>query len=103
MKIKMKAPKGSEGQEANIEGHTYKIPKSGEIEVISTTHVETLRRHGFEDVIADEDIEKEIDEMEDKDDLVRFIEERGGEADNTMSVKKLKKLARAAANPIEAE
>src|SRR3546814_16532082 len=45
-KLKMKAPEGPSG-EASIEGHSYEIPKSGVITVISETHVETLKRHGF--------------------------------------------------------
>jgi hypothetical protein len=35
--------------------------------------------------------------MDDKDELVEFIEERGGEADNSMGLKKLRRLAREAA------
>lgn len=96
-KIKMKAPEGTQG-EASIEGHTYDIPKSGVITVISETHVETLKRHGFTPHFEEpKDVGKQIDEMDDKDELVEFIEERGGEADNSMGLKKLKRLARAAA------
>lgn len=96
-KIKMKAPDGTRG-EASIEGHTYEIPNSGVITVISETHVETLKRHGFTDHFEEpKDIGKQIDEMDDKDELVEFIEERGGDADNSMGLKKLKRLARAAA------
>lgn len=96
-KLKMKAPEGTRG-EASIEGHTYDIPKNGVITVISETHVETLKRHGFTQHFEEpKDIGKQIDDMDDKDELVEFIEERGGEADNSMGLKKLKRLARAAA------
>lgn len=96
-KTKMKAPSNISG-EAVIEGHTYTIPKSGIITVNNPSHLVTLNRHGF--TLHNEepaDIEKQIDEMEDKDELVEFIEERGGEADNSMGIKKLKRLAREAA------
>lgn len=96
-KIKMKAPAGA-NPEAIIEGHTYEIPKSGVITVNNPDHVETLKRHGFTDHFEEpKDVSKQIDEMDDKDELVEFIEERGGEADNSMGLKKLKRLARAAA------
>lgn len=96
-KIKMKAPEGTRG-EAAIEGHTYDVPKNGIITVISETHVETLKRHGFTPHFEEpKDVSKQIDEMDDKDELVEFIEERGGDADNSMGLKKLKRLARAAA------
>lgn len=97
MKIKMKAPEGVRG-EAAIEGHTYDIPKTGIITVISETHVETLKRHGFTPHFEEpKDVDKQIDEMDDKDELVEFIEERGGDADTSMGLKKLKRLARSAA------
>lgn len=94
-KVQMKGPSGSEGQEANIEGHTYKIPKSGVIDVISPTHIETLKRHGFTDHAEAESFD--IDGCEDKAELVEYIEEHGGEADTSMSLKKLKRLAHEAA------
>lgn len=88
MTTKMKAPKGVTG-EALIEGHTYTIGKDGVIVVAQEGHIDTLRRHGFEDYF---DEEVDIDEL-DTDDLVTFIEERGGTADSSMSLKKLRKLA----------
>ena len=94
----MQAPKAV--NQAVIDGHTSDVPKDGRIEVISETHVETLRRHGFTDSIPDlsvDEIEAQIEAMDDKDELVEFIEERGGEADNSMGFKKLKRLAREAA------
>lgn len=91
---KMKAPAGTRGQ-AVIEGHAYDIPASGVISVAQDSHVETLRRHGFIDHYEDPaDIEATIDGMDDKDELVKFIEERGGEADNSMGLKKLRRLAK---------
>lgn len=96
-KLKMKAPEGTWG-EASIEGHTYDIPKDGIITVVSETHAETLKRHGFTQHFEEpKDVARQIDEMDDKDELVEFIEERGGDADNSMGLKKLKRLARAAA------
>lgn len=93
----MQAPKGVNS--ANILGQEYDIPKNGIITVKNEDHVEVLKRHGF--VEAPDDpraVAKQIEEMDDKDDLVEFIEERGGEADNSMGLKKLKRLAREAAN-----
>jgi hypothetical protein len=48
-KTRMQAPKGT--TTANIEGHTYEIPKSGIITVAQDSHLETLRRHGFTDAL----------------------------------------------------
>lgn len=95
-KMKMQAPKGTNA--AVIEGHNYEVPKSGVITVAQASHVETLKRHGFIPA-KDEpsDLADHINEMDDKDDLVEFIEERGGEADNSMGMKKLRRLAREAA------
>lgn len=95
-KVKMQAPKGTTS--ANIEGHSYDVPKNGIITVAQENHIETLRRHGFTDVIEDgKDADEFIEACDDKDELVEFIEERGGEADNSMGMKKLKRLAREAA------
>lgn len=89
--LHMKAPKGTSS--ANIEGHTYQIPESGVIKVISPTHVETLLRHGFVETDPENVVDK-INSMDDKDELVTFIEEHGGDADSSMSLKKLRRLAR---------
>lgn len=99
-KLVMKAPDGVSS--AVIEGHEYDIPKSGKIKVVNPNHVETLKRHGFtesEDEMSREELEAKIEAYEDKDELIEFIEERGGEADNSMSFKKLRRLAHAAAFP----
>lgn len=102
---RMKAPKGT--TTANIQGHTYTIKKDGVIKVVSDAHIEDLRRHGFTDHY-DEDPDAQRAQIEawgndDKDELVEFIEERGGEADNTMGTKKLRRLALAAAGLDEDE
>lgn len=89
--LKMQAPKGTNG--ANIHGHEYKIPKDGVITVVNADHVETLRRHGFTEVEEVQDVHERIDETDDKDELVTIIEEHGGEADNELSLKKLRKAA----------
>ncbi len=95
-KNKMKAPSGV--HTALVEGHTYDVPKSGVITVISPTHLNALKRLDFQDHYEEEkDVAGQIDAMDDKDDLVEFIEERGGDASNTMGLKKLKRLAREAA------
>lgn len=97
-KTVMQAPKGA-NPTAVIDGHTYTLNKSGKITVVNPDHVPTLKRHGFIesfDDISAENLEAMIDEMDDKDELVTFIEERGGEADSDMSFKKLKRLAREA-------
>lgn len=94
----MQAPKNTTS--ANIEGHSYDIGKDGKIKVVSPSHVETLKRHGFiesTEELSPEEIEAKIDAMEDKQELVTFIEERGGEADTDMGFKKLRRLAREAA------
>lgn len=99
-KLKMQAPRGTTS--ANIEGHAYDVPKDGKITVVNPLHVETLKRHGFTEILAKDDkeaLETQIDAFgaDDKDELVEFIEERGGDADNSMGLKKLKRLARDAA------
>jgi hypothetical protein len=98
-KIFMRAPRGKTA--ANIEGNYYEVPQSGEnkgiIEVINPAHVPVLKRHGFEEFTPAPDPEEifaEIDAIEDKQDLVNFIEERGGEADTGMSAKKLRRIAK---------
>lgn len=94
-KIMMQAPKGV--TEAVIEGHTYVVGKDRKIKVVSDTHVETLVRHGFTESTpshSPEELEALIEAMDDKDELITFIEERGGEADSSMGFKKLKRLAR---------
>jgi len=93
-KTQMKAPKNTTS--AVIDGHEYEIGEDGVIDVVSATHLPTLRRHGFVDHVTQEDAENTIDNIEDKGDLVAFIEERGGEADTSMGMKKLKRLARQA-------
>ena len=97
-KIVMQAPKGV--TQAVIEGHQYDIPKDGKIKVVSDSHLEVLIQHGFTHT-ADADLSPEelaawIEETDDKEQLINFIEERGGEADEDMSFKKLKRLAREA-------
>lgn len=95
-KLKMQAPKGTNA--AVIEGHEYDVPKNGQITVVNADHVETLKRHGFTEIVEEPaDVDAQIDGMDDKDELVDFIEERGGEADNSMGLKKLRRLAREAA------
>jgi hypothetical protein len=92
-KLLMKAPPHTSG--ASIEGHAYKVPKDGVIEVVSDHHVETLKRHGFTPCDDVEDIHAKIEELgkDDKAELVTIIEEHGGEADVEMSLKKLRSLA----------
>lgn len=93
---KMKAPSGV--HTANINGHEYKVSKDGLITVVSGTHVDTLKLHGFRDHHEEPvDIADQIAGMDDKDSLVEFIEERGGEADNSMTLKRLRRLAISAA------
>lgn len=80
---------------AVIEGQTYEVPKDGVIKLTSQSHIETLKRHGFvEHFVEETDAEEKIDAMEDKAELVEFIEERGGEANIDMSIKKLRRLAK---------
>jgi hypothetical protein len=97
--LKMQAPKGTSA--ANIEGHEYDVPKNGVITVKNANHVETLKRHGFTEVEELEDLHEQIDEQDDKNELVRIIEEHGGEADADMSLKKLRRLAHEAVGGAE--
>lgn len=94
-KVFMKAPEGTSS--AVIEGHEYDIPVKGAnkgiIEVKQAGHVQTLQRHGF--IYTDAVGEPDFDEM-DKEELVKFIEEHGEDADDSMSSKKLKRLAKQA-------
>jgi hypothetical protein len=95
----MQAPKGTTGT-ANIHGHQYEIPENGKIKVVNQDHVETLKRHGFiesTDDLSEEELDALIEGFDDKDKIVEFIEERGGEADSDMGWKKLRRLAREAA------
>lgn len=87
----MKAPKGTNS--ANIEGQEYEIPKNGIIKVKNENHIETLRRHGF--VEAEAEGEPHWESMSD-DELITYIEEHGGEADDSMKTKKLIRLAKEA-------
>lgn len=98
--LKMKAPKNVDG--ANIEGHQYHV-KNGIIKVVSPTHVERLKRHGFVEYEDPADVAEKIDEIDDKGELVRMIEEHGGEADDSMSLKKLRRLAKEAVTTPEEE
>lgn len=94
--IFMKAPRRTTS--ANIDGCTYDVPKDGVIQLVNPDHAAILKRHGFEMFTPELDPEElfaQIDAMEDKTDLVNFIEERGGEADVDMSAKKLRRLAKA--------
>ena len=93
----MQAPRGVNS--ATILGHSYgNIGKDGIIKVVNTDHIPILTQHGFEPAADQEEdreeLEAKIDRMDDKDKLVTFIEERGGEADNEMSFKKLRRLAK---------
>ncbi len=90
-KLFMKAPAGTTG--ATIEGHEYELSKKGVIQVKNETHIETLKRHGFVETDGETE-EPKWDKMEDEE-LVTYIEEHGGDADISMSNKKLMKLAKA--------
>lgn len=93
--IHMIAPKGT--RSATILGHSYKIGPDGKIKVVNADHVETLRLHGFTDTDAEDKgtLLNKIAETDDKDWLVEFIEEHGGEADTSISMKKLRRQATA--------
>lgn len=90
-KTLMQAPKGTTS--AVIEGQEYDVPKNGIIEVKNADHIETLKRHGF--IEADDSGEPDFESMEDAE-LIAYIEERGGDADDSMKTKKLRRLAREA-------
>lgn len=96
---KMMAPKGT--TVANIQGHVYTPNAKGVIKVVTDGHIEDLTRHGFTEHFEEDtvDLGEQIDawDADDKEEAVKFIEERGGEADTDMGLKKLKRLAREAA------
>lgn len=87
----MKAPKNTSG--ATIEGHEYEVPKNGVLKVKNPNHIETLKRHGFVETEAEG--EPDWSSMDDKE-LITYIEEHGGDADASMSSKKLRRLAKEA-------
>lgn len=88
----MKAPRGKTS--ATIEGNEYEIPENGIITVKNPGHIRTLKRHGFTETDAP-DVEPNWDKMDD-DELIAYIEEHGGEADDSMKTKKLIRLAKEA-------
>jgi hypothetical protein len=91
----MKAPRGVRGEgAANIMGHVYDVPKDGILKLVNPDHKAVLERHGFVTHETTEDLAEKIDGTEDKVALVIMIEEHGGEADEDMSLKKLRKLAK---------
>ncbi len=85
---KMKAPKGTSS--AFIDGHSYDVPKSGIIKVAVAEHIETLKRHGFEDHF-EKPTTAQIEDMNEEQ-LVEFLEEHGEDADG-LSKKKLRNKA----------
>lgn len=87
---KMQAPAGTKS--AFIEGHDYDIDKQGQIKVAVQAHVDTLRRHGFTDVIEDDVSAEDIKEM-DKDELTAYVEERGGDVPRDVRLKSLRIMA----------
>jgi len=88
----MKAPKGTTS--ATIQGNEYDIPASGVIEVKNPGHLPTLRRHGF--IETDAPAGEPVWDSMDDDALIAYIEEHGGEADDSMKTKKLIRLAKEA-------
>ena len=89
--VMMKAPKGTTA--AQIHGHDYDVPTNGVIKVKNDLHVEELKRHGFHE--TDDAGEPDFTAMSDKE-LIDYIEERGGDADDSMKTRKLQRLAREA-------
>lgn len=84
---RMQAPQDSSS--ATIDGHSYTIDEKGQVKVAVQAHVETLRRHGFTDVVESPESAKDILAM-DREALVEYIEERGGSIDGEPKIKKLK-------------
>lgn len=75
-KLYMAAPRGTDS--ATIEGHEYEFEQDSQgvnmVRVISETHIETLKRHGFEEHTPSGSIDP--DDMT-PEQLVEFLEERG--------------------------
>lgn len=96
---KMQAPAGV--SEANIEGQLYEPDKNGQIEVLQDGHIETLRRHGFTDVVESSETEDDIMKM-DREELEDYIEERGGNVEGDPKTKVLRAQALRAGGFLEA-
>lgn len=90
---KMQAPEGVSA--ATIQQHQYKVNGKGQIKVAVADHVTDLRLHGFTDAIEDDpDMEDKIDAMDDRQELIDFIEEHGGDADGLTKKKELRARAK---------
>lgn len=89
-KWKMQAPAGV--CDATIDGHNYEIDAKGQIEVRNSTHLETLKQHGFTDVVETQETADDIKAM-DREALEEFIEERGGTVPKEIKMKPLRALA----------
>ena len=87
---KMQAPEGV--CDATIEGHQYDIDDKGQVKVVNEAHIPILKRHGFTDVVETEETADDIMAM-DREALTEFIEERGGEVEDGLKMKKLKARA----------
>lgn len=88
---------------ATIDGHEYVVDDKGQITVAVQAHVETLRRHGFTDVVEEAVTKEAIADM-DREELTDFIEERGGTVKSDIKIKALRaQVYNAAGFPKEAE
>jgi hypothetical protein len=84
---KMQAPQ--DVATATIDGHPYEVDSKGQIKVAVQSHVDTLRRHGFTDAVESDETANDIQAM-DREALVEYIEERGGNVVGSPKMKELK-------------
>jgi len=89
-KLKMQGPEGFSA--GFIEGHSYEADEKGQVEVAQESHVPTLRRHGFTDVVESSETADEIKAM-DREALEEYVEERGGIVSEGIKLKALKAQA----------
>lgn len=84
---KMQAPAGFTS--GFYEGQEYQADSKGQVKVAQPSHEETLRLHGFTDVVESSETPEEIRAM-DPDELREYIEERGGTVQTGAKRKQLK-------------
>jgi hypothetical protein len=74
-------------------GHQYTNDGSGKVKLVSPTHLETMKLHGFTQSFEDEKVTEEQILAMDEDELTEFVEERGGTVADGTKKKGLRFLA----------
>lgn len=90
--IRMQGPLG--WNTCQIEGgHTYENDGSGKVTLLSDTHLETMKLHGFTQSFDEEKVTEDQILKMDEDELTEFVEERGGTVPEGAKKKGLRFLA----------